>query len=164
MNPGEYYERHSRQGGQDREKMKQRPFSIKRTVTWGDCDPAGMIFTPRVIDIAMEALEVWYRDIIKEPWVGLIEKGLGAPVVRAEVDYLDILRPDMEVDVEVRIESLGTSSITYLVRAFDGAGTDYFKARLVACIISRPDFKSQEIPADIRGRLEAYQAACGETG
>ncbi len=35
------------------------PFTVTRTVKRGDCDPAGIIYTPRVLDYAMEALEAW---------------------------------------------------------------------------------------------------------
>ncbi len=38
------------------------PFTVTRTVRWGDCDPAGIIYTPRVLDYAMEILEAWYRE------------------------------------------------------------------------------------------------------
>ena len=38
-------------------RPETRPFTVMRTVRWGDCDPAGIIYTPRVLDYAMEILE-----------------------------------------------------------------------------------------------------------
>ncbi len=35
-----------------------KPFSIKRMVRWGDCDPAGIVYSPRVFDNAVETVEV----------------------------------------------------------------------------------------------------------
>ncbi len=47
------------------------PFTVTRTVKWGDCDPAGIIYTPRVLDYAMEILEAWYREVVGVPWLVL---------------------------------------------------------------------------------------------
>ena len=43
------------------------PFTVTRTVKWGDCDPAGIIYTPRVLDYAMEIVEAWYREVLGVP-------------------------------------------------------------------------------------------------
>ncbi len=48
------------------------PFAVTRTVKWGDCDPAGIIYTPRVLDYAMEILEA------------LVPRGLGGAVAGLE--------------------------------------------------------------------------------
>ena len=56
------------------------PFSVRRTVIWGDCDPAGIVYTPRVLDYAMEILEAWYREVLGVSWLKLNrEMGMGAP-------------------------------------------------------------------------------------
>ncbi len=140
-----------------------KPFSIKRMVRWGDCDPAGIIYSPRVFDYAVEAVEAWNREVLGVAWTELIgEMGMGAPMVRAECDYLHPLKPDQEIEVDVRIEKLGRSSLSYLVRGFDG-NRDYFKARLVSCFVARPEFKSIEIPSPLRQRIAAYRDAFGDS-
>ena len=32
-------------------------YQTKRMVRWGDCDPAGIIYTPKAIDYALETIE-----------------------------------------------------------------------------------------------------------
>ena len=140
-----------------------KPFSIKRMVRWGDCDPAGIIYSPRVFDYAIEAVEAWNREVLGVSWTKLIgEMGMGAPMVRAECDYLHPPKPDQELEIDVRIERLGRSSLTYLVRGFDG-NRDYFRVQLVSCFVARPEFKSTEIPPPLRQRIAASRDACGDS-
>ena len=140
-----------------------KPFSIKRVVQWGDCDPAGIIYSPRVFDYAVEAVEAWNRQVLGLSWTELnSEMGMGAPMVRAECDYLHPPQPDQEVELAVLIERLGHSSLTYLVRGF-GGGRDYFQVRLVTCFVARPEFKSAEIPRRLRQRIAAYGDALDDS-
>jgi len=137
------------------------PFTVTRTVKWGDCDPAGIIYTPRVLDYAMEILEAWYREVVGVSWLKLNrEMSMGVPTVRAELDFLAAPQPDQDMVLDLLVEDLGRSSITLLVTGRDRAGTAYFRAKLVSCFISRPAFKPIAIPPEFRGRIQAYRKAC----
>jgi 4-hydroxybenzoyl-CoA thioesterase len=130
-------------------------------VKWGDCDPAGIIYTPRVLDYAMEILEAWYREVLGVPWLTLNrEMSMGAPTVRAELDFLDAPCPDQDMVLDLLVEDLGRSSITFLVSGRDRAGKAFFRAKLVSCFISRPAFKSIAIPQEFRDRIHDYRKAC----
>ncbi len=141
--------------------LDTRPFTVTRTVKWGDCDPAGIVYTPRVLDYAMEILEAWYREVVGVPWLTLNrEMSMGAPTVRAELDFLDAPCPDQDVVLDLLVEDLGRSSITFLVTGRDQAGKAFFRAKLISCFISRPAFKATAIPQEFRDRIHAYQKAC----
>lgn len=144
----------------------QTPYSYRRTVRWGDCDPAGIVYTPRVFDYVLEAMEGWYRDVVGIDWVTLNQgMGMGAPTVRAECDFMRAPRPDQVLDLEVRIERVGRGSLTFVVTATDEAGQHYFRSLMVACFVARGEdgFDSIAIPDDIRQRIVAYQGACGDS-
>ncbi len=137
------------------------PFTLTRAVKWGDCDPAGIIYTPRVLDYAMEALEAWFREVVGVPWLTMNrEMGMGAPTVRAEMDFLAALYPDQDMVMDLRVESLGRTSITFLVTGQDGMDNEFFRIKLVSCFIARPAFKPTAIPGQFRDRIVAYQKAC----
>ncbi len=137
------------------------PFTVTRIVKWGDCDPAGIIYTPRVLDYAMEIVEAWYREVLGVPWLTLNrDMGLGAPTVRAELDFLDAPYPDQDIVMRLLVEDLGRSSITFRVTGRDPAEKEFFRAKLISCFISRPGFKSTAIPDALRERILAYQKAC----
>lgn len=141
--------------------IETRPFTVMRTVKWGDCDPAGIIYTPRVLDYAMEILEAWYREVVGVPWLKLNrEMSMGAPTVRAELDFLDAPYPDQDMVLDLLVEDLGRSSLTFLVTGRDRAGKEFFRAKLISCFVSRPAFKSTAIPQEFRDRIHAYQKAC----
>lgn len=143
--------------------QKKKPFSYSRTVAWGDCDPARMIYTPRVIDYAYAAVEAWYREVVGITWmVSNFQMDTGVPTVRLECDYISAPRPDDVIDMAVRVERVGRASLTLAV---DGLGTDgkhYFKARFVGCFVASQAHTSKEIPPEFRERIAAYQAACGD--
>ena len=139
------------------------PFSVTRRVKWGECDPAGIIYRPRVLDYAMEVVEAWFREIVGVTWLTLNrEMGMGAPTVRAELDFLRAPHPDQDIVLDLRVESLGRSSITFLVTGADEAGQALFRAKLVSCIVSRPAFKPIAIPGEFRDSILAYQRACDD--
>jgi 4-hydroxybenzoyl-CoA thioesterase len=142
-------------------RPETRPFAVTRRVRWGDCDPAGIIYTPRVLDYVMEIMESWYREVVGAPWLALNrEMSMGAPTVRVELDFLDAPVPDQELRLDLLVEDLGRSSITFRVSGRDRAGKAYFRAKLVSCFISRPAFKPISIPQEFRDRIQAYRTDC----
>ena len=136
---------------------------MTRTVKWGDCDPAGVIYTPRMLDFAMETLEGWYRDVLGISWLKLKQElHMGAPTVRAEINFLAASEPDNEVTTALRVQKLGNSSITYEMTGHDGNGKDYYQAIVVACFVSQPAFKATGIPEPFRDRILTYQRECND--
>jgi len=140
------------------------PLTVTHRVRWGDCDPAGIIYTPKVLDYAVELVEVWNREVLGANWMKLnFEMGMGTPTVRAEVDFISPPAPDHEIISEIRVEKLGNSSITFLINGRDESGAEIYQARLVSCLIAQPDFKSIPFPDEFRARITAYRQACGDT-
>ena len=136
-------------------------FTVTRTVRWGDCDPAGIIYTPRVLDYAMEIMESWYREVVGVPWLKLNrEMSMGAPTVRVELDFFRAPAPGQDMVLDLLVEDLGRSAITFLVTGRDRSGKAYFRAKLISCFISRPAFKPIAIPQEFRDRIQAYRKAC----
>ena len=138
-------------------------YRVARRLHWGECDPAGIIYTPAGIDIATKTLETWFGDVIGLTWFEMnTEMGMGMPTVRAEIDYVGALAVDREFICDLHVEQLGRASLTVRVTAHDGAGKTFFNAAIVSCLIEKPAFKAKPWPDDIRARIEAYRAACGD--
>ena len=81
------------------------------------------------------------------------------PRVSAACDYKAAIRFGDEVDIQVGIEDIGHSSITFSFR-FEHGGIWVAQGRIVAvrCLM-RPGRKPEPvaIPTDIRGRLEPFR-------
>jgi len=138
-----------------------QPLRVSQTVSWGHCDPAGIIYTPRVLDYAMETLETWNREILGVPWFKLNrELSMGFPTVKAELDFVKPPAVDDVVTLKLDVVALGRSSLTTLVTGQDSAGEDYFRVKIVSVLISVPEYTSKEIIPEFRQKILAYQAAC----
>jgi 4-hydroxybenzoyl-CoA thioesterase len=133
----------------------------ERRVSWGDCDPAGILYTPRVFDYCTEAIEGWYRDVAGTPWLALgREHNIGSPMVHASCDYLKAMPPGLALGVSVRIDKLGGASLTFRVEGRDAGDVIYFRAKYVACITDFGVGRATRIPAFLRQCAEDYMAGC----
>ena len=121
------------------------PFIQSRIVRWGDCDPAGIIYTPRILDYAIETVEACLREVMGASWNVMREQhNIGGPTVHFECDIRKPLAPDMAVDLVLTLEKLGRSSMTSRIVCVDAEGVEYFRVLLVNC------FVTGDSPTDIR--------------
>ena len=121
------------------------PFIQSRIVRWGDCDPAGIIYTPRILDYAIETVETCLREVMGASWNVMREQhNIGGPTVHFECDIRKPLAPDMAVDLVLTLEKLGRSSMTSRIVCVDAEGVKYFRVLLVNC------FVTGDSPTDIR--------------
>lgn len=121
------------------------PFIQSRIVRWGDCDPAGIIYTPRILDYAIEMVEACLREVMGASWNVMREQhNIGGPTVHFECDIRKPLAPDMAVDLVLTLEKLGRSSMTSRIVCVDAEGVEYFRVLLVNC------FVTGDSPTDIR--------------
>ncbi len=140
---------------------KIAPLTRRHRVPWGDCDPAGIIYTPRALDYAMETLEVWSRDTLDISWLKLHrELSTGLMTLRTEIDFLSAPTADDVVVLELRVEKLGGSSLVSVVSGHDGSGRDYFRVKIISCLVSIPEHKPKQFSGEFRQRILAYQATC----
>ncbi len=137
-------------------------FTVQRIVNWGDCDPAGIIYTPRVLDYACETIDAWLREEMKSSWWHghSSGKGPGLPTVHASCDFISILRPDQRLDLTLYIRKIGTSSIAFEVEALAEGGRLAFRVKMVSCTIELVHNRATPIPEWMRKKLEAYQKVC----
>jgi acyl-CoA thioesterase FadM len=87
---------------------------------------------------------------------------MGAPTVRAELDFITAPEPDQEVVTDLRVTAVGRASASYALTGRDSDGRELYRVKLVACFISRPAFKATPIPEPFRARILSYQKDCGD--
>lgn len=133
----------------------------RRTVKWGDCDPAGILYTPRVFDYITEAVESWYHDVGGVPWMEMIGSGQGAPTVHTSVDFRTPMEPGLDLAIAVLLEAVGSTSLSFRILGDGVDGVRYFEGRLVSVFIDFATRRPIPIPAGVRGRAEAYAGRHG---
>ncbi|MEI8228759.1 MAG: thioesterase family protein [Planctomycetota bacterium] len=143
------------------------PFlATRRRVEFRDTDAAGIVHFSAFF-FWMESAE---HELLRAAGVHVVDRlpsddtgesvTASWPRVSAACDYKAAIRFGDEVDIQVGIEDIGHSSITFSFR-FEHEGIWVAQGRIVAvrCLM-RPGRKPEPvaISADIRGRLEPFRA------
>lgn len=69
-------------------------YIYQKTINWGDTDAAEIVFTGNYLDYSMEAIEGWFREVLKVDWYELnINLNMGTPFVHIEMDIKSMLTP-----------------------------------------------------------------------
>ncbi len=132
------------------------PFRLTRRVDFCDTDMAGIMHFSNFFRF-MEAAEVAF----------LRTRGLGVqmldwpdgpiafPRVSATCDYLKPARFEELIDIDVRLERLGSKSVTYAFE-FSRAGDVIARGKVtsVCCRVAGHELRGIEVPEEYRRRLQ----------
>ena len=125
-------------------------FSHEIRVTWGDCDPAKIVYTGRIPWFALDAINAWWEAHLGGGWYQLeLDRNVGTPFVHMSLDFRAPITPRHRLICEVQPLKLGTSSITFGVNGFQD-GTLCFEGRFVSVFITADKFEKRDAPEDIR--------------
>lgn len=140
-----------------------RPLSFRtgRTVLFGDCDPGGVIYTPRVADFVVEAAMEFMSDRLCTPAARhALNTGIVPPARMLTIEYLAWMTYDDRLEIEVSVEHIGVRSYTLAVRGRKFDETLTFSARLVQVCVSTLTQRPVPLPPELRFKLEeSYGAA-----
>ncbi len=124
-------------------------------VTWGDCDPANIVYTGRLPWFALDAINSWWVEHLGgDGWFQMeLDRNVGTPFVRLEMDFFHPVTPRHELICSVWPLRLGESSICFRV---DGEqdGKICFSSKSVSVFIIADAFRKQAVPADLRSMIE----------
>ena len=143
-------------------EMSPRPqgaFTHTIRVTWGDCDPARIVYTGRLPWFALDAINGWWEAHLGgDGWYQMeLDRNVGTPFVRLEMDFLKPVTPRHPLICHVWPTRLGETSIEFRV---DGAqdGDLCFSTRTVSVFIEAAAFRKAPPPQDIRDILALHLA------
>lgn len=139
------------------------PFAVRRIVKWGDCDPAGVVYTATFADYVIAAAEAFYAHLLGEGSQHAKDRhGFGTPSRALTFDFRRSLRPDDEFEIEVRVGEIRSRSYELMMRGIDLQGKDLFIACLTPICVARGERRGIEIPGVFRRALQAYRDQCGQ--
>ena len=147
------------------EQVVQRwPLRVRRRVKWGECDPAGVVYTARFSDYVISAYELLMRQLLDGPLQQIKDRfGFGTPMKALSLVFSASLRPDEEFDMTVYVAALRNRTFDIRVDACDLEGRPFFQATLTPITIPRGQrTHSIELPSMLRERLVHYQERCKE--
>jgi 4-hydroxybenzoyl-CoA thioesterase len=133
-------------------------------VSWGHCDPAGIVYYPRFFEMFHAAMETWFAACLQLPYDAVIVgRKIGFPSVHTDADFVAPTRFGERVGVELRVARLGASSIrfAYTIRG-PGGEADVRATGTTVCAVMDLDPQSATfrravpVPADLRAKIEAF--------
>jgi 4-hydroxybenzoyl-CoA thioesterase len=126
-------------------------------VAWFDCDPAGIVFYPRVLAYMNEAAHA-LLERAGFPLERLAERGvIGTPMVSLSVTYTKVLRLGDRATIESEIKEIGRSSIKLRHRVVcNGAQTaEAHEVRVYARRNAAGEIEAAPVDDDVRAALLA---------
>lgn len=138
--------------------VSEQPFVVRRQVRWGECDPAGVVYTATFSDYVISIAELFYGSLFGgTPQAVKNRHGFGTPTRALTFDFRRSLWPDDAFDVTVEVAEVRTRTFTLLMTARKAHNDIAFIARLTPICIQRGARESIEMPSILRAALEQYR-------
>ncbi|MDC6085267.1 acyl-CoA thioesterase [Burkholderia cenocepacia] len=141
--------------------LGERPLTVRRRVKWGECDPAGAVYTATFADYVICAAELFYGALLADtPQRAKRALGFGTPSRALSFDFIGSLRPDDEFDMTVQVADVRHRSYVLDIVARTPQGAAVFNARLTPVCVAHDERRSIDIPPAFREALLDYQRDC----
>jgi len=128
-------------------------FVVRRRILFGDCDPGGIVYTPRFAHFAVEAGLAFVSARLGAPAERRMrELGVLPPARAFSLEFLRMLSWDDEIDIEVAVAELGTTSYTLAIEGRH-RGETAFLARITQVCVSPETRRPAPIPEPLRAAL-----------
>jgi YbgC/YbaW family acyl-CoA thioester hydrolase len=134
-------------------------FRHQTTVRFNEVDRAGIAFFGRVFEYCHEAFEEMMMaggDALQRCFE---EEGWGMPLVHAEADYKRPMRMGERLQIELEVERVGGTSLSFGYRVLGAEGDLRATVRLVHAFVSLEDFRPSPVPERmlaLLGRLQLW--------
>jgi acyl-CoA thioester hydrolase len=125
-------------------------------VRWSEVDPQGVVFNARYLDYGDIGVTEYWRAVGFRFDVG---DDMQFHVAHASVDYKKPIYPDEMIDLHVRTEKIGNTSMTVLIEIHGAAKDDLRSAiRCVQVHVDLDGHKPKPVPDSVRNRFLDFDA------
>jgi 4-hydroxybenzoyl-CoA thioesterase len=133
------------------------PFCTRIAVRFADCDPAGIVFYPRYLEMINGVVEDWcaqalgysFRDMHRQHHLGL-------PTVRLETDFIAPSDLGEQLQAELTVRKIGGASMSVTVRLFGPRHDERVCAKLVLVTMDLRTRRAISMPAQMRERAAGF--------
>ena len=130
------------------------PLIVRRRVAWGECDPAGVVYTPRFAEYVVSAQDYWFRHALghmDRPHP--LRQQIVFPMRAMHFDFTGMIAPDEYFDMHVRLSEIRNRSLTLAINAVHERGHPVFTALLTKVAFDQKSGSAIAIPQPLRERL-----------
>jgi len=119
-------------------KEGQAAISVERRIAFGDCDPAGIVYTPRALDYCLEAIDEFWKIVLDgRGWYELnVDLDRGTPFVNINIDFTAPMTARDLLVLDLTLLRLGATSVTFGVHAQQGERT-CFRGSLTSVLVTK---------------------------
>jgi acyl-CoA thioesterase FadM len=133
-----------------------RPFVLRQTVKWSDCDPAGVVYTGRFVEYVTTAFRAFLAHILDgdvEAYVARYKVDFPAKAISIVFD--SSLRPDDKFDIEVRVAGIrNTTFECEFVGTHDGKPC--FTSRMTTICVLPGERNAIRVHDSLRAKFEPH--------
>ena len=138
--------------------IAHRPFVVRRTVRWVDCDPAGVAYTGRFTDYLIGAVMHFYSHI---GWGPEARNGNGGLACKhMSLTFRKSLPPGSVVDIRLQVGEIRERTFDLHATAFLPDGAVAFEG-VFSPICVTPQMTSLPLPEVLKSALKEHQRAPG---
>jgi acyl-CoA thioesterase FadM len=138
--------------------LSTSPYVHAAQIRFADTDAAGIAYTGRFPNLAMDAIDGWFRERLDTDWFRLnIDERIGTPFVHMSMDFRSPLTPRDMLETTVLIPKTGSTSLTLNVIGRVGTRIS-FEGRFVCVFVDPVAAKPIEIPLRYRNAIAAEVA------
>lgn len=96
-------------------------FTRDFTVHFGQCDPAGIVFYPRYLEMLNATVEAFFAEALHYSFLRIhLDEGCGVPTVHLDVDFRSPSRLGDEIRYTLDVTKIGRTSATLETRVTCG--------------------------------------------
>ncbi len=130
------------------------PFTTTRTILFGDCDPAGIVYTPRIAYFVIEAIHEFLSDRLDgEGLRKVFAMGILPPARALSIEFLSPMTWDEVISIEVGSEAPCTTSFGFVVEGRQASGEVTFRASMTQVCICPESKQPIALPDALRQAL-----------
>lgn len=127
-----------------------------RVILFGDCDPGGVVYTPRIAHFVVEAALEFLSAVLAGPAARRIfSMGILPPARALSIEFLHPMIWDQQIDIEVSVKDIGAHSFSLLLEACNAEKTATFRATITQVCVSPDTKRPVPVPDALRAALEA---------
>ena len=128
-------------------------FVVKRRVLFGDCDPGGILYTPRAAHYIVEAGLDFFRARLGDGAERkLFEQGIAPPARAFSIEFMKPMTWDDVIEIEVQVKEIRTHAI--VLRFFGTvSGFDVLSAEITQVIVSTNTMQPAPVADELRAKL-----------
>ena len=133
-------------------------FVQNRRILFGECDPAGVMYTPRITECIVEGALKFVSDSLGQPFERFVfAKNLTLPARNLNVDFLKPVTWDDEIAILAGLLEVRTHAYTVQVVGRDRSGAAAFAGRVTQVCVDTVTKKIAELPVELRKALQRHE-------